>query len=218
MTQPISTTNGVIADCVAALRSALPMDALALPPTTRDLLDDVLRYAARAEQEIVLRQQRIAELEHGSRIDPVTGLDNRRGLDATFTRFQAACARYDEPAALVVLAIEEDTPAGGLTASVARAVAQRIETQVRKTDAVARINERTFVVLLSRCPLGHARSKATQLEDMLNDLRVPDQPGGVMLAALSGVATFGGQTSLDRALAAADHDLARTAARHPFGR
>jgi diguanylate cyclase (GGDEF)-like protein len=205
--------SGVIGHMAEDLLDRLHTDRVALPQGAQDSITELLRFAALAEREIAVRQERIQALLALARVDALTGLDNRKGLERAFERLASAAGRYEEPGALVMIAVEgiaelraSDSDAADV---LIRAQAHALEKNVRRSDVVARTAPDEFVLLLPRCPLGAAKRKAGLIETALSAIR-PSYRGRTLDSQVhSGVAAFGADSTLERTLAAALHALTR---------
>lgn len=84
--------------------------------------------------------------------DPVTGLGDRRYWDRVLAAEESRCRRYGDPAAVVVLHLDEYAPiteeyGDGATQVLLRRAARVLRTQCREEDLVARVAPGTFAVL-----------------------------------------------------------------------
>ncbi len=124
---------------------------------------DMRTEAARTQRDNVLLQAQV-------HTDPLTGLLNRRGLDAALaTALQAA--RPGQPTAVFLLDLDgfkaiNDDLGHDVGDALLVAVAARLRSQVRATDAVARLGGDEFVVVV---PLLPGDEEATRLGHKLLD-------------------------------------------------
>lgn len=207
----VSYSSGVFGPLATRLLQTLPWESVA--SSDRDVLAEVLRFAARAEQEIVGRQMALATAESQALIDPQTGLENLRGFKMSFGRAAAAAGRYGIPSVLCVVAIDgladihhrhgrkgESLFVGGL--------ADELRHNVRSADVVARTATSEFVILLTHCPAEVAASKAKQLASVISDYFMPFHGELLQVQAFGGSAAFSADVTLERLLSIAHHDLA----------
>jgi diguanylate cyclase (GGDEF)-like protein len=220
LTSPVmQPKTGVLASGIGAIAQDLLdlLDDRSLGHQTQATLSELIAFASLAEEQIARSNQRIQSLLGLTGIDSLTGLDNRQGLERAFSRLAAAAGRYEEPSALVMLAIEGvntlrdlDTDAADI---LVRAQARALEHAVRRSDVIARTAPDEFIVLLPRCPLPNAKRKAQALSRVLSDVRPLYKEQRWESHAHFGVAPFGSDSNLERTLAAALHALTRDLAR-----
>jgi diguanylate cyclase (GGDEF)-like protein len=103
--------------------------------------------------ELYDRSAAQATAEQLERVDAVTGLPNRRGLEGRLAHLVAAQLASDEPTAVVIVGIERlaavrdslGYDAGDMTA---RLIADRLRLAVRGSDLVARLGDNDFALVL----------------------------------------------------------------------
>ena len=167
MTDSMGTGDfGVFGPLANRLLHSLDLDSVS--GSNRELLCEVLRFAARAEHELGSRQMALAKMEAQSLLDPVTGVENHRGLKLAFGRAAAAAGRYGSPSVLIILAIEglDDIRAEHNEAGenfVLHRIVDELRVMTRRSDVIARISHHEFALLLTHCPTEHATSKTAQL-------------------------------------------------------
>jgi diguanylate cyclase (GGDEF)-like protein len=215
----LRTVTGIPETGIGALAQDLLnlLEDRSLGQQTQATLSELIEFAALAEEQIARSNMRIQNLLGLTGIDSLTGLDNRQGLERAFLRLAAASGRYDEPSALVMLAIEgvnalrdHDHDAADI---LVRAQARALEHAVRRSDIIARTAPDEFIVLLPRCPLPNAKRKAQSLAHCLSSVRPFYKEHRLESQAHFGVAPFGPDSGLERTLAAALHALTRDLAR-----
>jgi diguanylate cyclase (GGDEF)-like protein len=108
------------------------------------------------------------------RYDTVTGLPNRRALEERLERALVAHGHSQEPAAVVMVGIDEMSRVReslGYAAGdqIARQIADRLRLAVRGSDVIARIGDNEFALLLAHLRQArHAELVARKLFDLLN--------------------------------------------------
>jgi diguanylate cyclase len=146
----------------------------------------VTEYDARAEH----MRGRVEELEreaqdlhskldrekHGARLDPLTGIANRRSFDERFTQEILRCARAQTPLVMLLLDIDSfktvnDSYGHRAGDRVLQSVAACFTAALRAGDFVARIGGEEFAVLLSGLQLAPALHIANQLRTAVEALR-----------------------------------------------
>jgi diguanylate cyclase (GGDEF)-like protein len=142
---------------LAQLSDAMQSMARSLLDTEQQLQKTNATLEAQVEQRTAELQAANAALEHLATRDPLTGLHNRRSLDARLAEAQALDRRYGAANGRVhgLLLVDIDHfkrvndtyghPAGD---AVLRQVAQLLQDSVRVTDVAARFGGEEFAVLL----------------------------------------------------------------------
>ncbi len=123
-----------------------------------------LRYKAYADQ---LRAQ-VSDGLRQAVTDPLTGLRNRRYLDAHLARIAARAADDESPLCLMAFDLDRfksinDSHGHAAGDAVLRQFAQRLLDNTRSVDLVARIGGEEFVVAMPEAPLSHARVAAERV-------------------------------------------------------
>jgi diguanylate cyclase (GGDEF)-like protein len=118
-------------------------------------------------------RRRVAELEGQVTTDPLTGLLNRRGLDAAWKRITRRVSRGSLKALSIILfdidrfKESNDTYGHAHGDDVLRAIGALLRKIARSTDAVARVGGDEFIVLIEG-PLEHACDTAERLRQDVN--------------------------------------------------
>ena len=185
------------------------------------LRGDLVRAIQSREDEIagrteVLRQANLA-LDRQARLDPLTGVANRRGLTEALDRAWRTATRDGQAVSLLMIDIDHfkayndcyGHPQGD---SCLRAVANALgHVAGRSLDTVARYGGEEFVVILGNTPLEGALKVAEQVRVAIEAMQVPHRatPGGhvvtVSVGVTSAVPVRG--SHYDSTLAAADRAL-----------
>lgn len=156
---------------------------------------------------IVSPHVELARLARLTKVDPLTGLLNRRGLDAH--------REAPRPALASVIALDLDhfksvnDRFGHATGDrVLLMVADVLESIVRRGDSVARTGGEEFLVVLPGAPIGAALRIAERARARIAERPVPAHPDGeVRITASFGVAELGPEEALEAATARADAAL-----------
>jgi diguanylate cyclase (GGDEF)-like protein len=152
----------------------------------------------------------IAELRNAASSDPLTGLANRRGLAAAYTRELARHERSGAPFALLVADLDRFKQINDQLGHKAgdRAlveIAELLRQQVRPIDTAARIGGDEFALLLSGADDVHAAGVAERLDAAVHEHATREGwPGGISIGI--SVTTADGPT-LDELLRHADSRL-----------
>ena len=134
-----------------------------------------------------------AKLRDTSLRDPLTGLFNRRYLDATLSRELARCQREGQP--LTVLVIDADhfkrvNDSYGHAAGddVLRAIAQVLQSTLRTEDVVCRYGGEEFVAVLPGADLVLAAARGEALRVRIEALQIATESGLVQITVSIGAA------------------------------
>lgn len=159
-----------------------------------------------------------AQLEYLARHDPLTGLLNRRELEARIDASMARAARYGWTIALLFVDLDHfkrvnDERGHHAGDAVLQAVAARIRQVTRSTDAAARMGGDEFVVLLEAISeVKNAEVYARRLRSIIS-APIPLPSGELRVTASIGVVTRSGEGeeagALLRAADAAMYDAKR---------
>jgi diguanylate cyclase (GGDEF)-like protein len=161
------------------------------------------------EHRELIRMSRRLELLSLS--DELTGLANRRELVSRIEGELAAVERGGGPAVLVLIDLDgfkgvNDRLGHAAGDDLLRLVAESLQDQVRRCDAVFRIGGDEFCVLMPRTSLGEA---VRVVERILDGLAVQTADGGVDVGFSAGCAVTSGEDSVDSLLSRADVQLYR---------
>ncbi len=188
--------------CMAMLTAYLLMVAASaqsraakLRATKQRLSDNetALQHQLRANQAL---QAQLSELVNR---DPLTGVFNRRYLDATLPRELARCVRNGQPLSLILIDIDHfkrvnDTHGHPTGDEVIKALAYLLRSQSRHEDVVCRHGGEEFIVMLPATDLDTARQRAEAYRSDMQALAVRTATGGearhVQVTLSAGVATF----------------------------
>jgi diguanylate cyclase (GGDEF)-like protein len=205
-------SSGVMASAAQKLLSDL--DTSAYNGSQSELLREVLRFAASAEDEIVGRQSQIERLEAGSLMDDLTGLENERGLRNAVKRASAASERYETNHVLVLIAIDGldeivDLHGRAVGQTAMQQLANELRRGTRGSDVLARTGRHELAALLTPCPAEHATTKAATLAAHLGALPLIFQGQPLAIDVTAGCASFSSGTTFERISALAHQMLSR---------
>lgn len=160
---------------------------------------------------IEAQRRRIAELENLATKDELTGLSNRRGLNAAISTEAERIARGQSNGAMMVVIDLNDFKAlndtfGHEAGDLAlKAVAATLLSFIRTTDHAARIGGDEFVLLLTHTTPSQMVRRIQVLEQALNGLMLDWHGRTLTLSASLGSATLStGLTNVQDLFAAAD--------------
>ena len=186
---------------VAQLEQELPLVELAAR-----LLASLLELELKAQHAT----RRADRLDAESKLDPLTGLYNRRGWETLFEREEARCARYGNAGAVISIDLDDLKTVNDAHGHVAgdrliAAAARCLSQVVRSTDIVARLGGDEFGVLLVEARAQDAEATVSRVRARL----ALDQ-----VAASVGWANREPLSTLYSALAKADADMYEEKRRH----
>ena len=138
----------------------------------------------------LLRQRLQTEAER----DPLTGLLNRRALQARAERMLAKAAASGRPVALLLLDLDRfkainDGHGHAAGDAVLRDVAEVLVREIRRDDLACRWGGEEMLALLRNCDLRHAEERAAKLRAEIAATRPGGVPGLHVTASI-GVAAF----------------------------
>lgn len=174
--------------------------------------DSVRRELEAKNQELAKTNQRLAEaseqLAIAARTDPLTGLLNRRALDAMIAE------RADLPFAGTLAVVDlndlkklNDIYGHGAGDAAIQLVARALRAQFRITDPVFRTGGDEFLVILEGGHASDLTGRLHSLDAALRGLRLPGVPTPVDLVVSWGMADFDTPGQLLEAFAAADVEM-----------
>jgi diguanylate cyclase (GGDEF)-like protein len=175
------------------------------------------RNLANAQREALAQTNRElhklnTELERLSQEDGLTGLYNRRYLNASLNREVAIAAQHRLPISLILCDIDyfkmvNDTFSHALGDAVLRQVAGLLTRHTRSTDIVARYGGEEFAVLLPGTGQQQAKAIAEKLRRLIADYDWPAVAPGLSITLSFGVAALEPGGTSDALLIAADRAL-----------
>ena len=155
----------------------------------------------------------VERLHDLSQQDPLTGLANRRALDALL---EDLCARKERFAVILVdidgFKAFNDSYGHQIGDDCLRRVAAMLRASLRfTTDRIARMGGEEFAVVLPQAALESARTMAERMRNSIYDLRIPHaaSPTSGVVTISAGVSVSTGSTPPNAIIAEADKALYR---------
>lgn len=154
-----------------------------------------------------------AELRRLARIDPLTGISNRRALAEHAARLIAAAARDGRPFSALMIDADDfkrvnDRHGHGVGDKVLCALVARIQRTLRGSDEIGRTGGEEFVILLPATGAAEARDVAERVRETVAAAPLRGAGQAVDLTLSIGVATYRtGDPNLDAMLQRADAAL-----------
>jgi diguanylate cyclase (GGDEF)-like protein len=159
----------------------------------------------------------VEQLHDLSQRDPLTGLANRRAMDA---HLEELCAR-NEQFSVIVVDIDafkqfNDCYGHQVGDDCLRRVAAMLRASLRRTtDSIARLGGEEFAIVLPQTTLDDARIMAERMRNAVYELRIPHagSPPGHVVSISAGVAASTAPTSPPEVIVQADKALYRAKAK-----
>jgi diguanylate cyclase (GGDEF)-like protein len=165
------------------------------------------RQLASVERKIRTLETRLAETRLEARYDALTGLVNRRSVEASFRIFQEARRQF----VLALFDIDDfkkiNDNYGHLAGdSALKAIATTLQSSVRSHDVVGRFGGDEFIVMMVDVPLALAeRRMLTVLQSLRNAPPVVDN--GPRITVTCGISEFSAGDTFETVVARADQAL-----------
>ena len=184
--------------------------------------DRLLEYSGRAEQmrlriadlerEARDLKSTLANAEHDARLDPLTGIANRKSFDERFGREILQDPRSQPPLVILLWDIDSfkavnDTYGHRAGDRVLQSVASCLVAAARGDDFVARVGGEEFVVLLQSVGFTEAMAIADELREAIGKLRFHFRGVPVRVTASCGLTQLQDADSPDAAFDRADAAL-----------
>lgn len=143
------------------------------------------------QQRVMQAQQ--AELERLARIDPLTGLLNRRSFFSEAARELEQVSSTGQPAAMILFDLDRfkvvnDTWGHAAGDAVLIALAELLREQRREHDVVGRLGGEEFALVIPGADIAGGRRAAERLRAELAALAVPHDGATISITASFGVA------------------------------
>ncbi len=175
------------------------------------------------EQKIAELEAKIEELEGRVVTDFLTGIYNRRGLEALMNREWNRIKRLDSPKSQIfsIICIDKDNfksindKYGHLSGDIAlKSIAELLESSVRESDIVARFGGDEFVVVLLSTDTEEAKRIADELVDVVAKNKITSIDGRDFYCKMSaGVSTYKDHQDWREVLHEADQALLQVKAK-----
>ena len=167
----------------------------------------LLALALAYQMRVYQRESRHAQ--DLARLDPLTGLHNRRAFLEAAQTWSSAAKRGKRPLSLIMMDIDHfkqinDRHGHQTGDNVLLAIADLLKKHGRSSDVLARWGGEEFMLLLTETDLNQATSYAQRLRQAIAEIRVPTQGGIVSLTASFGVTEHPSEQPLLESLNVAD--------------
>ena len=208
---------GIAAAYSAAAR---PLDAVELAgvpeaeltPKARQALLTLLAEVDQLRRDLGEARERIDYLERLADEDPLIPVANRRAFLREVTRMIAFAQRYDTPASIVYVDVNDlktinDAYGHAAGNAALMQISRTLVENVRNSDVVARLGGDEFGVLLMQSDKSLADAKALQLAEAVRWRPLIWQGRPICLQVAYGVHAFSGDDNASEILDSADHAM-----------
>lgn len=181
-------------------------------PLRLDSLDLRIRLAGRSQAAKLELAALRAEAARRSRVDQLTGVDDRQAIHARLGNEMARAARTATPLSMMLVDIDQFRQINqtfGVAAgdAVLTSIAARIRRALRRYDAIGRWGAEEFLLLLPGCGADHAHQLADRLLTTISTETVPTVQGRVAVTCSIGVLCWGPDATARRDDDAAVEDV-----------
>lgn len=164
---------------------------------------------------LAMLAEQAAALERLSLEDALTGVHNRRYLDAQLALEWERCQRFGHPLTVALLDVDHfkavnDTYSHAAGDAVLRAIARHLRDHTRRVDIVARYGGEEFALVFIETPLTEATASCEQLRAGIAKTDWGAIAAGLYVTVSMGVATVEEISSTQSLLASADARLYAT--------
>lgn len=217
-TKPPARTGGVKAAGKSAEPTATPItDQISiagipeaeLTPRVREALFSLMDEVRVLRAELAAAKSEMTSLRTLAETDPLLGVLNRRAFVRELNRALALAERYDAPASLVFIDLNDlkkinDEHGHGAGDEALAYIAKILGDNIRDTDVLGRLGGDEFGLILTHADEAIANSKSEMLRALV--AAAPIELGGVsmQLDIACGAVSLGKAGSADEALEAAD--------------
>jgi diguanylate cyclase (GGDEF)-like protein len=196
----------------AATNHVTLLRALVAERDNAQLVLELQVYRASLETENAALGNSLRDASQAANHDPLTGLFNRRHLDAMAASLATQVSEQREPVTVCVVDVDHfkqinDRHGHLVGDAVLRAVAQMLGTRLRDGDCLARYGGEEFVAVLRRCDVNRGRRVAEALRHNVASAEFETASGIVLVTISVGVAQWAAHELLDDVIARADRAL-----------
>jgi diguanylate cyclase (GGDEF)-like protein len=162
----------------------------------RDEIGDMAQAVQVFKDGLIERNRLQAELERRARIDPLTGVLNRRAFRELLEREVARAQRHGRQLSLAMIDIDHfkrvnDTMGHAVGDRFLVAVAAAVSAALRSEDLFGRYGGEEFIVAFAETDLAGAIQAAERLRLAIADIRLEHEGETRSITASLGVASFG---------------------------
>ncbi|MFV8818221.1 diguanylate cyclase domain-containing protein [Haliea sp. E17] len=171
---------------LGSLHIGMEENSLAFGDEEEDLLAHLSLLIARCLSRAILHQQ-VTQL---TLLDPLTRISNLRGFERDIAREIARARRANQPVSVLLIDVDEydelhDHYGEVRGHFVLKKVAERISSDLRATDMLARLARARLAVLLPACNESRGEDIAERIRQDIDDFAIDDGRGAVLQVTLS---------------------------------
>jgi diguanylate cyclase (GGDEF)-like protein len=171
---------------IGSLHLGLQEDAFAIGPAEEDLIAHLATVISTCFKNAVSRQQ-ISRL---TLLDPLTQISNLRGFEKDIAREISRARRGEQPVTVLIMEIDEyddlyDHYGERSGQFVVKKVAERISSDLRATDMMARLSRSKFAILIPGSGELLGEEIAERMRRDIEDFAVDDGRGAVLQVTMS---------------------------------
>lgn len=201
--------NPIVGRIAARLLDQSKQKKPTAPGVQWDIIQEILDFAAHAEQQITEQRNRIDFLENLCQTDELTGLLNRRGLEKQLENLLARSKRHKECGIIAYLDLDgfkqiNDSHGHDIGDEVLRRVARILNHSIRDTDFAARMGGDEFVLILSQCNIKRGIARLEALREAMNRTCFNINGLDIDLQVSFGMRVFGSKDDKRNILSSAD--------------
>lgn len=171
---------------IGSLHMGLQDDSLVLGKAEEGLLAHLAQIISSCFKSVVSRQQ-VSQL---TLLDPLTQISNLRGFEKDIAREISRSRRADNAVSILIMEIDDFDDLSkhyGMRRSqfVVKKVAERISSDLRATDMLARLSRPKFAVLIPGSGEMLGQEIAERMREDIEDFSIDDGRGAVLQVTLS---------------------------------
>jgi diguanylate cyclase (GGDEF)-like protein len=171
---------------IGSLHLGLQDDSLVMGDAEEDLIAHLAAMISSCFKLAVTRQQ-VSQL---TLLDPLTQISNLRGFEKDIAREISRARRADQPVSVMMMEVDEfddlyDSYGERRGHFVLKKVAERISSDLRATDNLARLSRHKFAVLVPGSGEVLAQEIAERMRRDIEDFAIDDGRGAVLQVTLS---------------------------------
>ena len=176
---------------------------------SRDELTEMRARVREAEQEVARLQEELAQTSEMVRVDPLTGVLNRKGMDEAIAREVGRARRRHTPTCLAMLDIDNfkrlnDTYGHDVGDQALVHLAQVVREALRPQDTLARYGGEEFVIVLADTRIDDGMQAMVRVQRELTRRFFMHNNDKLLITFSCGVAELDGDEAPEAALKRAD--------------
>ncbi|PLW87179.1 GGDEF domain-containing protein [Halioglobus japonicus] len=171
---------------VGSLHLGIQEEGLSFGDAEEDLIAHLAAIVSRSYLAAVQRQQ----IDNLVRLDPLTRVANKTGFEQDLAREISRARRNNQPITILLMEVDEyaelhDHYGEERSQFVLKRVAQRVASDLRLTDLMARLEQSRLAVLLTGCGETLGQDIAERMREDIEDFAIDDGRGAVLQVTLS---------------------------------